>query len=171
MLKAVFILIALPLLSVVCNGALGQAMASASVSATIVAAPSFIKNTDMHSGGISLNMPARSAVSRRASKSAAHPAGQGPYACRQRKVAASFTLSGERGFLFAVTMPAFPVKMLHRGYNICISGFTSSVGRSRAIRTGDQSIRIGAVLEVAGKEKQETDNMVASNVEVVIHYY
>ena len=62
--------------------------------------------------------------------------------------AASFTVTGETGFTYAVTLPASEYVLTNGTESMIIKDFTSSIDNSGSLAGGSQNISVGATLNV-----------------------
>ncbi|MCF4101538.1 DUF4402 domain-containing protein [Gillisia sp. M10.2A] len=62
--------------------------------------------------------------------------------------AASFTVTGETGFTYAVTLPSSEYVLTNGSENMIIKDFTSNIDNSGSLAGGSQNIRVGATLKV-----------------------
>jgi len=82
--------------------------------------------------------------------------------------AASFTVSGQQGYTYAITLPASQYELINGSDKMIIKDFTTDVN-SGSLAEGNQSFRVGATLSV--NPNQKPGNYVTSNnINVTVNY-
>ena len=153
------------------NNALAQAQATASASATIVTPISIAKTADLDFGNVAVNASQNGSVvlapagTRTATGGVTLPATAGAPA------AASFTVSGEASYTYAITLPSAPITLADNNSNSMSAGaFTSSPSATGTLSaSGSQTLTVGATLEVTAGQAAGTYST-ANNFEVTVNY-
>lgn len=153
------------------NNASAQATATASASATIVTPISIAKSADMHFGNVAVNASQNGTVvlapagSRTATGGVTLPATVGSPA------AASFTVSGEANYTYAITLPSANITLADAASNTMDAGsFTSSPSATGTLSaSGSQILNVGATLQVIAGQAAGTYTT-AQDFEVTVNY-
>lgn len=148
-----------------------QASASASASATIVTPISIAKTADMDFGNAAVNASAIGTVvlapagTRTATGGVTLPATVGTPA------AAAFTVSGQAGYTYAITLPASPITLTDAANNSMTAGtFTSVPAATGTLSSGGtQTLTVGATLEVAAGQAAGVYST-TTDFDVVVNY-
>jgi hypothetical protein len=62
--------------------------------------------------------------------------------------AASFTVTGQSGFTYAITLPSAPVTITNGTQNMTVTNFTSTPATTGTLTGGTQTLNVGATLNV-----------------------
>jgi hypothetical protein len=152
--------------------AFAQVTAQATASATIITPISITKTADMNFGNIAVNaspgtviLPAAAAPVRTTTGGCSLPAAAGTVA------AATFTVAGESGYTYSITLPADGTVSLTgpgapMGANTFVS--TPTVGAGGTLTGGTETLYVGATLSVAGGQTPGT--YTSANFDVTVNY-
>ena len=142
------------------NTASAQATATASASATIVTPISIAKTADMNFGNVAVNTSNNGTVvlapagSRTATGGVTLPATVGSPA------AASFTVSGEANYTYAITLPSSTITLAETSNpsnQMSAGTFTSTPSATGTLSaSGSQVLSVGATLNVAANQAAGT---------------
>lgn len=152
------------------NDSSAQATASASAQAIIVTPISISKTADMHFGNVAVSAANNGTVeltpggTRNATGGVTLPATIGSPA------AASFTVSGEANYTYAISLPTSTITLTNPNNSSMLAGvFTSSPNSTGTLSaSGSQTLTVGATLQVnagqqAGTYSTTTDFAVTVN--------
>ncbi len=135
------------------GGAYAQT-ATATASATIVTPISITKNADMNFGNVAVNATLGGTVTlspqgdRTKADGVTLPASSGTVA------AASFTVSGEAGYTYSITLPAAALEISSGANSMTVSNFTSFPSGTGTLTDGTQTLSVGATLNVAAGQAE-----------------
>ena len=150
---------------------IAQATATAAASANVIAPISMIKNVDMNFGNIAVSMSTGGTVSLVPSgtRSTGGAGGVTLPATSGTVAAASFTVSGNASYTYAISLTA-TVTITNGTQSMTVNGFSSIPSSTGALSTGGtQTINVGAVLNVsAGQNSGSYTN--SSGVPVTVNY-
>jgi hypothetical protein len=136
-----------------------QSTATSSATATIVTPISIVKNIDMNFGNIAVtnnggNVILAAAGTRTATGGVTLPAVAGTVS------AAAFTVSGQSGYTYDITLPSGNIVLSSGANSMNINTFTSSVGLTAGAlstgSTGSQSFTVGATINVNANQAAGT---------------
>jgi hypothetical protein len=126
-----------------------QASATATATATIVTPISISKTTDMNFGNVAVNATTAGTVemtpagSRTPTGGVTLPATQGTVA------AASFDVSGQAGYTYAITLPTTTLAISNGSASMDVHSFTSSPSATGTLSSnGTDVVTVGATLDV-----------------------
>lgn len=155
------------------TSALAQATATASATATIVTPISISKSADMHFGNVAVGASQPGTVilapagTRSATGGVTLPATTGSPA------AASFTVSGEASYTYAITLPSASITLsdaANTTNQMTASSFTSSPSATGTLSgSGSQVLNVGATLSVAAAQAAGTYTT-TQDFEVTVNY-
>ena len=153
------------------NSSFAQATATASASATIITPITIVKNTDMNFGNVAVSATlAGTVVLDPAGTRAAGGAGGVTLPATIGSVAAaSFTVSGQANYTYAITLPG--AQTISSGGNVMtVDNFSSVPSATGNLGgTGSQTLTVGATLNVnAGQAAGTYSN--ATGVPVTVNY-
>ena len=134
-----------------------QASATATATATIVTPISLTKTTDMNFGNVAVNATTPGTVlmtpagARTPGGGVTLPATAGPVA------AAAFTVDGQAGYTYAITLPTLPLQITNGSANMNVSLFTSTPSATGTLDvSGTETLTVGATLTVGSAQAAGT---------------
>jgi hypothetical protein len=135
------------------SSTVAQVSSTANVSANIVHPISIAKDVDMSFGNVAVNTSSGTVIlnpagSRSATNGVTLPADAGNVS------AASFTVSGEVGYTYSITLPGNSITLsrLSGSETMTVDGWTSSPSNSGVLTDGSETLNIGATLYVTGSQ-------------------
>lgn len=146
----------------------GQTQASASFTASVtIIEPIGITNTsnmnfaalDAKSGGTVILTPDNDRIS----------SGGVELADGANVSAATFQVTGQRGFSFSISLPKGEYPLTNGVENVILKDFTSNLGDSGEFTNGVSEIRVGATLDIKSKQQPGTYSTL-SPLEVSVNY-
>ena len=154
------------------NSSFAQATATASASANIITPISIVKTVDMNFGNVAVSATtAGTAVLAPAGTRTTGGAGGVTLPATTGTVsAASFTVSGQGGYTYAITLPTSCVITDGASHNMTVNSFTSSPSATGTLSAGGtETLNVGATLNVtAGQASGLYTN--ATGVPVTVNY-
>ena len=154
------------------NSSFAQATATASATATIITPITIIKTADMNFGNVAVSATtAGTAVLAPAGTRTTGGAGGVTLPATTGTVsAASFTVSGQGGYTYAITLPTSCVITDGASHNMTVNAFTSSPSATGTLSVGGtETLNVGATLNVtAGQASGLYTN--ATGVPVTVNY-
>jgi hypothetical protein len=148
-----------------------QASATGSASATIVTPIAIAKAVDMNFGNVAISTSLSGVVvlAPAGTRSAGGAGGVTLPSTAGTVAAATFTVSGQASYTYAITLPAAAI--LSSGSNtMTVSGFASAPATIGTLSgTGTQSLKVGATLNVSAAQASGTYTN-ASAVPVTVNY-
>lgn len=126
-----------------------QASATANASATIVTPISIARTAHMNFGNVAVNATTAGTVelspggARTAAGGVTLPATAGTVS------AASFTVSGEGNYTYAITLPSTDLTITDGTNTMTVNAFTSTPSATGTLSSGTQTLNVGATLNVA----------------------
>ena len=154
------------------NHSFAQATATASASATIITPITIVKNVDMKFGNVAVSATLAGTVimAPAGSRTTGGAGGVTLPATTGTVSAASFTVSGQSGYTYAITLPSTatitdPVS----SSTMTVNGFTSSPATTGLLTGGSQTLTVGATLNVGAAQTPGTYTN-ASGVPVTVNY-
>ena len=155
------------------NTASAQATATASATATIVTPISISKTADMHFGNIAVSASNNGSVELAPAGTRLATGGVTLPAVTGSPAAASFTVSGEANYTYAITLPSSPIQLAHTTnatLTMDAAAFTSSPSSTGTLSgTGTQILNVGATLGVAAGQAAGTYTT-TTNFDVTVNY-
>jgi hypothetical protein len=131
----------------------GQVTASASATATIVAPIAITKTVDMNFGNIAVSTSAGTVVlapagTRTNTGGVSFPASTGTVA------AASFNVTGEGSYTYAITLPSgnYTITRVSSSETMTVNTFVSNPSGTGTLTSGSQTLNVGATLNVSGSQ-------------------
>ncbi len=131
----------------------GQVTASATASATVVTPIAISKTVDMSFGNIAVSASAGTVVlapagTRTNTGGVSFPATTGTVA------AASFSVTGEGSFTYAITLPSsnYTITRVSGSETMTVNTFTSNPSGTGTLSSGSQTLNVGATLNVGGSQ-------------------
>ena len=148
-MKKVSILLSLiAILSIASLTVKAQVKATADASANIIGPISIVKNTNMSFGNVAVSSTLAGTVVLDAASARTKTGGVTLPVITGTVSAAKFTVSGQSGTTYAITLPASVV--LSNGVNsMTVDGFNSTPTATGSLATGTEEIFVGATLNVA----------------------
>ena len=125
-----------------------QSSASATASATIITPITITKTTDMNFGNVAVQTGTGGSVimtpagARSATSGVTLPGTAGTVA------AASFTVNGQTGYTYAITLPTSVTITDASSNNMTVGNFTSTPSATGTLTGGTQTLNVGATLNV-----------------------
>jgi len=125
--------------------------ATATATATIVAPIAITKDVDMNFGNVAVNATPGTVVlapngTRSVTGGVTLPANTGTVA------AASFTITGTTGYTYTIAIVGAPLIVTDGTNNMTVTLFTSTPTSPSTIVAGDNTLNVGATLNVAGSQ-------------------
>jgi len=154
-----------------CNASFAQATATAAASATIITPITIAKTVDMNFGNVAVSATlAGTAVLAPAGIRTTGGAGGVTLPATVGTVtAATFTVSGQASYTYAVTLPS-TATITSSGHTMTVNAFTSSPSATGLLSSGgSQTLTVGATLNVAAGQSAGTYTN-ASGVPVTVNY-
>jgi hypothetical protein len=151
--------------------AFGQATATASASANVIAPISMTKTVDLNFGNIAVSVSAGGTVVLvPAGTRSAGGAGGVTLPVTSGTVApATFTISGNASYTYAITLPS-SVTITNGSQSMTVNGFSSTPSSTGTIGTGGtQNLTVGATLNVSAAQNPGTYTN-ATGVPVTVNY-
>ena len=153
------------------NTASAQASATASASVNIVTPISISKTVDMHFGNVAVSASAPGTVILAPAGTRTITGGVTLPAVTGSPAAASFTVSGEANYTYAITLPSSNITLADASNNQMSAGtFTSSPSATGTLSaSGSQTLTVGATLGVGAAQPAGTYTT-ATNFDVTVNY-
>jgi len=132
-----------------------QVSATATASGTIVTPIAISKTVDMNFGNVAVSSSAGTVVlatagTRSATGGVTLPATTGTIA------AAEFTITGQGGYTYSISLPSTPTTVTSGGNNMTVNAFTSNPGGTGTLTNGTQTLKVGATLNVGASQAAGT---------------
>lgn len=133
-----------------------QVSATATATSTIVAPIAISKTVNMNFGNVAVNANAGTVVlshagTRSASGGVTLPATSGTIA------AAEFTVTGQAGYTYSVTLPSTATTVTSGSNNMTVTAFTSNLaGGNGTLTNGTETLKVGATLNVGASQAAGT---------------
>jgi len=153
------------------NSSFAQATTSASASATIITPITIVKTVDMNFGNVAVSASLAGTVAMDPSGVRTTGGGGGVTlpATAGTVAAASFTVSGQANYTYAITLPS-TATISSSGNTMTVNGFTSSPATTGALSAGGtQTLTVGATLNVAAAQASGVYTN-ATGVPVTVNY-
>ena len=151
------------------TGSYAQSTASAIATANVVTPISIAKNTDMAFGNLAVQAATGGTVVLAPAGSRIRTSGVTLPATTGTVSAASFTVTGNGSYTYAITLPT-TVTLTHSGAveTMVASSFTSNPTGTGTLSSGTQNIAVGATLTVAAG--QLAGVYTSGNFDVTVNY-
>ena len=149
-----------------------QASATASASATIITPISIAKTVDMDFGNIAVSASVSGTVilDTKGSRTTGGSGGVTLPATTGTVAAAEFTVSGEAGYTYAITLPSKATLADGSGNTMAVSSFTSYPSATGTLDSkGNETLSVGATLSVSAGQAAGTYTD-KSGVPVTVNY-
>ena len=153
------------------NYSFAQATATAAASATIITPITIVKNVDMNFGNVAVSATlSGSVILDPAGTRTTGGTGVTLPAVTGTVAAASFTVSGQASYTYAITLPSSCTITDAGAHTMTVNGFTSDPATTGALSgSGSQTLTVGATLNVAaGQAAGAYTN--ATGVPVTVNY-
>jgi hypothetical protein len=154
------------------NASFAQATATASASANIITPISVVKTVDMNFGNVAVSATVAGTVvlAPNGNRTAGGSGGVTLPATTGTVAAASFTVSGQAGYTYAITLPSSTTITDGSSHNMTVNTFTSSPATTGTLNgSGTETLTVGATLNViAGQAAGTYTN--ATGVPVTVNY-
>ena len=146
-----------------------QVTATATTTATIVTPVSVAKNTDMSFGNLAVQTSTGGTIVLAPAGTRTRTSGVTLPATTGTVTAASFTVTGNGTFTYAITLPT-SVTITHSGgvQTMTATSFTSNPSGTGALSSGTQDITVGATLTVAAAQLEGV--YTSGNFSVTVNY-
>ena len=154
------------------NSSFAQALATASASATIITPITIVKTVDMNFGNVAVSATiAGTAVLAPAGTRTTGGAGGVTLPATNGTVsAASFTVSGQANYTYAITLPTTATISDGASHNMTVNAFTSSPSATGLLSSGgSQVLTVGATLNVTAAQTPGVYTN-ATGVPVTVNY-
>ena len=154
------------------NSSFAQALATASASATIITPITIVKTVDMNFGNVAVSATiAGTAVLAPAGTRTTGGAGGVTLPATNGTVsAASFTVSGQANYTYAITLPTTATISDGSSHNMTVNAFTSSPSATGLLSSGgSQVLTVGATLNVTAAQTPGVYTN-ATGVPVTVNY-
>ena len=154
------------------NSSFAQATATAAASATIITPITIVKNVDMNFGNVAVSATLAGTVvlSPAGVRSTGGAGGVTLPATTGTVAAASFTVSGQASYTYAITLPSTCTITDAGSHTMTVDGFNSTPSATGTLSgTGSQTLTVGATLNVAAAQAAGTYTN-ASGVPVTVNY-
>ena len=148
-------------------GAYAQATATASASATVVTPITISKTVDMSFGNVAVKADAGGTVILNTSDGTTTTGNVTLPATAGTITSASFTVNGESGYTYAITLPT-TVQVSKDADNMQLSDFTSLPSGTGTLTGGTETVKVGATLTVAAGQASGTYS--AGSFDVTVNY-
>ena len=125
-----------------------QVTATAETSANIIGPISIMKNTNMSFGNVAVSPTVAGTVVLDVASARTKTGGVTLPVITGTVAAAKFTVSGQSGTTYSITLPA-SVVLTNGGNSMTVDGFTSTPTATGSLATGTQELFVGATLNVA----------------------
>lgn len=154
------------------NTSFAQATATASAAATIITPISIVKDVDMNFGNVAVSatIAGTAILSPAGTRTTGGAGGVTLPATTGTVSAASFTVSGQASYTYAITLPTSCIITDGLTHNMTVDNFTSSPSLTGVLSSGgSETLNVGATLNVlAGQAAGVYTN--ATGVPVTVNY-
>ena len=153
------------------NSSFAQATATASASATIITPISIVKTVDMNFGNVAVSGSVAGTVvlAPGGSRTTGGAGGVTLPANNGTVSAASFTVSGQASYTYAITLPS-SCTITDGTHNMTVNTFTSSPSSTGTLSTGGvETLNVGATLNVSAAQAANVYTN-ATGVPVTVNY-
>jgi len=145
----------------------GQNFATSAASARIIAPIAISKSADLHFGTIT-KAAGTVTVTPAGGRSTTGP---GLSALLPLHSAAAFTVTGETGFTYTISLSAGPITITDGTNTMSVDGFTTTPNGTGTLTGGTQALTLGATLTVTGGAAQPSGLYTNANaVTVTVNY-
>lgn len=133
-----------------------QATASATATATIVTPISISKTADMNFGNVAVQTATGGTVVMTPAGVRTQTGGVTLPATTGTVAAASFTVTGQGAYTYAITLPSSALTITSGSNTMTVDTFTSTPSGTGALSAGTQTLNVGATLNVASAQAAGT---------------
>jgi hypothetical protein len=133
-----------------------QETATATSSATILTPISITKTADMNFGNVAVQSSTAGTVILSAAGLRSTTGGTTLPATTGTVATAAFTVEGESGYTYAITLPSSALTITSGLNTMTVSSFTSSPSATGTLTGGSEDITVGATLNVAAAQASGT---------------
>lgn len=154
------------------NSSFAQATATASASATIITPITIVKDVDMNFGNVAVSATIAGTVvlSPASGRTTGGAGGVTLPATTGTVAAASFTVSGQGSYTYAITLPTSTTITDAGSHTMTVNGFTSTPSATGLLSAGgSQTLTVGATLNVSANQAAGTYTN-ATGVPVTVNY-
>jgi hypothetical protein len=149
-----------------------QATATASASATIITPITIVKNVDMNFGNVAVSatIAGTAVLAPAGTRTTGGAGGVTLPATNGTVAAASFTVSGQGSYTYAITLPASCTITDAGSHTMTVNAFTSSPATTGTLSAGgSQTLTVGATLNIAAAQAAGSYTN-AAGVPVTVNY-
>lgn len=133
-----------------------QETATATATATIVTPISISKTTDMNFGNVAVQSATSGTVVLTPSGVRSTSGGTTLPSTAGTVAAAAFTVEGESGYTYSITLPTSALTISSSSNTMTVSTFTSSPSATGTLTGGSETLTVGATLNVAAGQAAGT---------------
>jgi hypothetical protein len=153
------------------NSSFAQATATAAASATIITPITIVKNTDMNFGNVAVSATLAGTVvlDPAGARTTGGAGGVTLPATSGTVAAANFTVSGQSGYTYAITLPSSCTITDASSHTMIVNTFTSTPSATGVLASGSQTLTVGATLNVSAAQAAGVYTN-ASGVPVTVNY-
>ena len=154
------------------NTSFAQATATASASANIITPISIVKTVDMNFGNVAVSatVSGTAVLAPASTRTTGGSGGVTLPATTGTVAAASFTVSGQASYTYAITLPSTCTITDGASHTMTVNAFTSSPSATGTLSTGgSQVLTVGATLNVAAAQPAGAYTN-ATGVPVTVNY-
>ena len=154
------------------NNSFAQATATASASADIITPITIVKTVDMNFGNVAVSatISGTAILAPAGTRTTGGSGGVTLPATNGTVSAASFTVSGQPSYTYAITLPSSTTITDGSSHNMTVNSFTSSPSSTGTLSsTGSDVLNVGATLNVSAGQASGTYTN-ATGVPVTVNY-
>ena len=153
------------------NSSFAQATATASATATIITPITIVKTVDMNFGNVAVSASLAGTVvlAPAGGRTTGGAGGVTLPATTGTVTAASFTVSGQSGYTYAITLPSTINITDAASHTMAVNNFVSNPATTGTLTSGSQVLTVGATLNVAAAQPAGTYTN-ATGVSVTVNY-
>ncbi len=154
------------------NSSFAQATATASASANIITPISIVKTVDMNFGNVAVSatIAGTAVLAPAGTRTTGGAGGVTLPATTGTVTAATFTVSGQASYTYAITLPSSCSIADGSSHTMTVNAFTSSPSATGTLSTGGtQTLTVGATLNVAAAQASGTYTN-STGVPVTVNY-
>lgn len=137
-------------------GAFAQETATATASATIITPISISKTADMNFGNVAVQSTNPGTVILTPAGARSTTGGTTLPATTGTVAAASFTIAGEAGYTYVITLPSSALTISSGANTMTVTAFTSNPSATGTLTAGTETLTVGATLNVAAGQAAGT---------------
>lgn len=147
-----------------------QASASANASATIVTPITITKAADMNFGNVAVHATTGGTVVLTPASVRTPTSGVTLPGTKGTVSSASFTVNGQSGYTYAITLPSSVVLTDGASHSMTVDNFTSTPTATGTLTGGSETINVGATLNVTGGQAAGSYNAASTPFTVTVNY-